>query len=140
MDFAMNMVKRLETMPKLNITEDLVKSMEPRIPAKWSYERLVQLIIAFEKELTADEEIGGRFVNAPIEGAFHIEDLGFWGPDMIIFHGKNTHGRPVQLIQHYSQMNVLLTALPKESMKPRRIGFMLEQRNKQHESEPAEPK
>jgi hypothetical protein len=97
-------------------------------PAQWMYERLAKQMIDFEKELTLDEEIGGRLVAAPSDGAFHIEDLGFLGPDMIIFYGKNKHGRPVQLLQHYSQLSVLLTALPKESTPPRRIGFNLEQK------------
>ena len=95
-------------------------------PAQWMYERLVQQIADFEKELNADEEIGGRLVAAPDEGVFHIEDISYWGPDMIMFLGTNLHGRPVQLIQHYSQLSVLLTALPIESNKqPRRIGFKL---------------
>ena len=34
----------------------------------------------------------------------------------------------VELIQHISQVNVLLVALPKEQEEPRRIGFMLEKR------------
>lgn len=100
----------------------------PDPPAKWMYERVARQIIDFEKELDSDEEIGGRLVSAPGEGVFHIEDLGYWGPDMLIFYGKNQHGRPVELLQHYSQLNVLLTAIPKEKDEPRRIGFILEAR------------
>jgi hypothetical protein len=44
---------------------------------------------------------------------------------MLIFHGVNEHDKPVQLLQHVSQLNILLTALPKETEKPRRIGFGL---------------
>jgi hypothetical protein len=111
-----------------HITPVLTALPTSQSPAEWMHERLVKQIAEFESALTDDEEISGRLVSAPSEGSFHIEDVGFWGPDMIIFHGKNQHGRPVQLLQHYSQLNVLLTALPKESASPRRIGFMLEQR------------
>ena len=95
-------------------------------PAKWTYDKLVQQIVEFESELTGDEEIGGRIVGTPgPEGFFHIEDLGYVGPHMIIFYGSNSHGKAVELIQHWTQLSVMLTALPKEGDKPRRIGFEL---------------
>jgi hypothetical protein len=104
-------------------------------PAKWAYERIVKQIDEFEKELSDEEEIGGRLISAPGEGAFHIEDVSYWGPDKLIFSGKNQHGKPVRLLQHNSQFNILLTALPKDKDEPRRIGFMLEQKlKKQDES------
>ena len=96
-------------------------------PAEWMFDRLVRLIDDFEKALSEEEEIGGRMVGAPGEGSFHIDDIGFWGPDLIMFYGKNREGRPVRLIQHYTQLSVLLTSMPKEKEKeqPRRIGFAL---------------
>ncbi len=97
-------------------------------PAEWMYERITRQIIEFEKGLTSDEELGGRFVAAPREGIMHIEDIGFWGPDLLIFYGTDGNGRPVQLLQHYSQLTILLCAVPKEKDAPRRIGFVLEQR------------
>ena len=100
-------------------------------PVEWMYERLTRQIIEFEKGLTSEEELGGRFVAAPREGIIHIEDIGFWGPDLLIFHGSDGNGRPVQLLQHYSQLTVLLCAIPKEKDEPRRIGFILEQRLKE---------
>ena len=87
------------------------------------FDRLVRMIEDFEKSLSDEEEIGGRLVGAPGEGSFHIDDIGFWGPDLIMFYGKNHYGRPVRLIQHYTQLSVLLTSMPKEKEKPRRIGF-----------------
>ena len=102
--------------------------------AEWMYERVVQQIAKFEVDLSPQEEVGARLVSAPGEGTIHIDDVGYWGPDMIIFYGKNQHGRPVQLWQHLSQLSLLLTAIP-VSTPPRRIGFNLQQRlseNKQH--------
>ena len=100
----------------------------PDPPAKWMYERVAKQIIEFEKDLSLEEEIGGRFISAPKEGYFHIEDIGYWGPDMLIFHGTDANGRPIQLMQHYSQLSVLLCVVPKEKAEARRIGFILEQR------------
>ena len=94
------------------------------------FDRLIRLIEDFEKGLSDQEEIGGRLVGAPGEGSFQIDDIGFWGPDLIMFYGKNKDGRPVRLIQHYNQLSVLLTSVPKEKPReaPRRIGFAIQRR------------
>jgi hypothetical protein len=97
-------------------------------PAESIYKRMVKQIIQFESKLSSDEELGGRFVTAPRDGPIHILDIGYWGPDMLIFHGQDADGRPIELLQHYTQMSVLLCVVPKEKEKPRRIGFILEQR------------
>jgi hypothetical protein len=97
-------------------------------PAQWVFERLVRMIEDFESKLTKTEEVGAHLVQAPGEGAIHIQDLGFWGPDLIMFYGKNQYGRPVRLIQHYEQLNLMLTALPIQKDEPRRIGFQMRER------------
>jgi hypothetical protein len=99
-------------------------------PAEWMFDRLIRLISDFEKGLSEEEEIGGRLTGAPGEGTFQIDDIGFWGPDLIMFYGKNKDGRPVRLIQHYNQLSVLLTSVPKEKKQeaPRRIGFAIQRR------------
>jgi hypothetical protein len=107
----------------------------PDPPAKRMYERVVRQIIDFEKQLSPEQEIGGRCVSAPREGVFHIEDLGYWGPDMLIFYGTDADGRPIQLLQHYSQLSVMLCVVPKEKDSARRIGFILEQRLNEPNSE-----
>lgn len=99
-------------------------------PAGWAYERLAKQIVEFEATLAPEEELGGRFVTAPKEGPIHIVDISYWNPDMLIFHGVDADGRKVQLIQHHSQLSVLLCAVPKEKENPRRIGFVLERRLK----------
>jgi hypothetical protein len=92
------------------------------------FDRLIRLISDFEKGCRT----GGdrrRLVARPARAAFHIDDIGFWGPDLIMFYGKNREGRPVRLIQHYQQLSVLLTSMPKEKEKPaRRIGFAIQRR------------
>ncbi|HEY0103320.1 MAG TPA: DUF6173 family protein [Brevundimonas sp.] len=96
-------------------------------PAEWAFVRLSKLIEDFEKGLDKDEEVGARIVGLPGDGTMAIEDVGFWGPDFIMFLGKNADGKPVRLIQHYGQINVLLDARKKpEGERPaRRIGFQL---------------
>jgi Family of unknown function (DUF6173) len=91
------------------------------------YERLMQQIADFEAGLNAEEEVGGRLVSAAGEPPFHIEDVSYWGPDMLMFKGRNVDGRPVMLVQHYTQLSVLLTAMRKQNEPPRRIGFAPEE-------------
>lgn len=95
-------------------------------PAEWAFVRLSKMIEDFESRLDKDEEIGARLVGLPGDGIMQIEDIGFWGPDMIMFMGRNGDGKPMRLIQHYAQMNVVLNAVTKPEERPaRRIGFQL---------------
>ncbi len=98
---------------------------KPFDPAAWMHQRLVNQIVAFEKNLGPDHEIGGRFVEGPGSEPLHISNVASWGPDMILFMGQFSDGRKFELIQHYSQVSVLLVAVPKATDEPRRIGFEL---------------
>lgn len=97
----------------------------PKAPAIWAYERIARQINDFEADLSDEEEIGLRLVATPDTSVMHIVDVGYWGPDMLIYYGENEHGKLMQLLQHYTQMSILLTAVPKVEDKPRRIGFHL---------------
>lgn len=95
-------------------------------PAEWAFVRLSKMIEAFEAGIDKDEEVAASLVGVPGDGTMRIEDVGFWGPDLIMFFGKNGDGRPVRLIQHYGQINVMLSAAKKPEDRPaRRIGFQL---------------
>jgi hypothetical protein len=109
------------TAPEIHIP----KFHAPKAPAIWAYERIARQINDFESDLSDEEEIGLRLVATPDASVMHISDVGYWGPDMLIYHGENEHGKPMQLLQHYTQMSILLTAVPKAEEKPRRIGFHL---------------
>jgi hypothetical protein len=98
---------------------------KPFDPAAWMHQRLVHQIMEFEKNLGPDHEIGGRFVEGPNNESLHITNVASWGPDMILFMGEWPDGRKFELIQHYSQVSVLLTAVRKQNDEPRRIGFEL---------------
>lgn len=102
-----------------------VPAEKPFDPAAWMHQRLVHQIMEFEKNLGPDHEIGGRFVQGPSVEALHIENVASWGPDMIMFLGQFADGRKFELLQHYSQVSVLLVAVPKMKEEPRRIGFEL---------------
>ncbi len=111
--------------------------IEPPNPARWMHERIVRQIVDFEKNLSPEQEVGGQFVQAPGNATIRISGVGFWGPDMIVFHGESQDHQKFQLMQHYSQVSVLLVAVPKEKpeVEARRIGFEL---LKSVEAEPGE--
>jgi hypothetical protein len=96
-------------------------------PAESAYTRMVDYIKDFESELDSQHEVGARLVSfGGFE--FHIEDMGYYGPDIISFSGVNLKGEPVQLVQHISQLNVLLMALKKRGDSATRIGFVLDRK------------
>jgi Family of unknown function (DUF6173) len=95
-------------------------------PAEWAYDRLVLYIRDFEKHLDADQEVALGFAGSEA-GVIRIEGIGFFDPDILTFYGTDDDGMKMQLIQHVSQLSVLLQARPKHNPDdaPRRIGFQL---------------
>jgi hypothetical protein len=87
--------------------------------------RIVEMINDFERDLDDEHEVGIRLVSFGQTVQFHIEDVGYYNPSLIIFYGRLDNGARVELVQHVSQISFLLMALPKldESKPARRIGF-----------------
>ncbi|MEM7720466.1 MAG: DUF6173 family protein [Pseudomonadota bacterium] len=102
------------------------KPLEQKSPAEWAYQRLILYIQNFEKMLDAEQEVAMGFTDTG-GGFLRIEGLGHFDPDIVTFYGTDQTGSKVQLVQHVSQLNVLLRAMPKENTaaEPRRIGFQL---------------
>lgn len=102
------------------------KPVEQKSPAEWAYQRLILYIRNFEKTLDDEHEIAMGFTDTGA-GFLRIEGLGYFDPDIVTFYGTDQGGGRVQLVQHVSQLNVLLRAMPKavEAEEPRRIGLEL---------------
>jgi len=93
-------------------------------PAQWMYARIAQAIVAFEKQLDREHEVGFHLVNIAGEQTMHVLDVGYWAPDLILFFGRAPDGSPMQLMQHVTQVSLLLVAAKKPGEEePRRIGF-----------------
>lgn len=97
-------------------------------PAHWAYERIILYIKNFEEQLDNSQEVGMGFTGGDA-GILRIEGMGYFDPDIITFYGTDGSGGKTQLIQHVSQLNVLLRAAPRpaEQSEPNRIGFRLVQ-------------
>ncbi|MEM8654837.1 MAG: hypothetical protein AAGF36_08830 [Pseudomonadota bacterium] len=101
---------------------------EKKSPAQWAYERIILYLKNFEESLDNEHEMAMGFTGGDA-GVLRIEGMGYYPPDIVTFYGSDPTGAKTQAIQHVSQLNVMLRALPKavEQAEPRRIGFRLAQ-------------
>ncbi|MEM9145074.1 MAG: DUF6173 family protein [Pseudomonadota bacterium] len=102
------------------------KSPAQKSPVEWAYQRLVLYIRKFEESLDAEHEVGLGFAGSDA-GTLHIQGLGYFAPDILTFYGRDPSGMQTHLVQHVSQLNVMLKAAPKQAETPTRIGFVLSQ-------------
>ena len=100
------------------------KPRDRKSPAEWAYQRLILYVQKFEERLDADHEIAMGFAGSDA-GTLHIRGMGYFAPDLITFYGVDNSGQRTQLIQHISQLNVMLKAAPKLHEKAERLGFEL---------------
>ncbi|PVA09626.1 hypothetical protein DC366_13140 [Pelagivirga sediminicola] len=102
------------------------KPVDEKSAAKWAYERLALYIKNFEKTLDSEHEVAMGFVGGDT-GVLKIEGMGYFDPDIVTFYGSDVKGIKTQLVQHVSQLSVLLRAVPKPQAQaePERIGFQL---------------
>lgn len=98
-----------------------------KTPAQWAYERLILYVQKFEEGLDAEHEVGMGFAGSDL-GTLHIKGLGYFAPDIITFYGVDQNGTKAQLVQHVSQLNVMLKAAPRLDATAERIGFQLRSR------------
>ena len=111
-------------MSSLEVSPHMEKQLKADInPSSSAYDVLMESITEFEKNLDSDHEVGARLVSFGSEMTFHITDIDCPVLHIIKFLGKNANNEDVQLIQHVSQLSVLLVAMKKLEDKPRRIGF-----------------
>jgi len=114
-------------MPKIG-PNPLVVSVEANYASEF-HKRLVKWINDFDATLDQQHEVGVRLVSFGQTVVFHLNDIGYWNPSLIRFEGVMEDGSPVELIQHVSQISVLLMKLPRNdpSKAKRKIGFITEE-------------
>ena len=100
--------------------------VQKKSAAQWAYERLILYIQNFEETLDKDHEVAMGFAGSNA-GVLRIEGMGYFDPDIVTFYGSDETGTKTQLVQHVSQLSVILRALPKqpEQVEAKRIGFRL---------------
>lgn len=121
----------LQPMPRVRTLEEQIRAALPARPetlASDFYQRLTQWINKFDESLDPDYEVGIRLVNFGQTIVFHLKNIGYWNPALISFSGHNEDGEPVELIQHISQISILLMKLKRaDPTTPKtKIGFATE--------------
>lgn len=108
------------------VPDRLQSPVARKSPAQWAYERLIVYIRNFEEQLDSSQEVAMGFTGDQ-SGVLRIEGMGYFDPDIVTFYGSDAGGTRTQLIQHVTQLSVMLRALPKPSDQPEptRIGFRL---------------
>jgi hypothetical protein len=119
---------------QLPLPKHPVQSVAESNYASEFHARLVKWINDFDQGLDAEHEVGIRLVNFGQTIQFHLKEVGFWNPSLMIFYGTTLEGDPVELVQHVTQISVLLVRLPRlDPSKPKhRMGF-----NREHEERPS---
>ncbi|SOH93315.1 hypothetical protein SAMN06273572_1011171 [Monaibacterium marinum] len=117
---------RVDDLPAAEEAErpETLKGDAGKSPAQWAYERIINYIQKFEEGLDAEHEVGMGFVGSE-SGTLTIQGMGYFAPDIITFYGSDAAGSKRQLIQHVSQLSVMLTAAPRLKTPAQRIGFRL---------------
>ena len=114
--------------PNTATPDEIKQPSGPKSPARWAYERLIMYIQNFEKTLDNTQEVAMGFAGDS-SGVIKIEGMGYYDPDIVTFYRSDPSGTKTQLVQHVTQLSVMLRALPKdvEAEEPNRIGFRLAQ-------------
>lgn len=117
-------IDKLQIQMKSYEIPDIAIPVNPNLASEF-YERLIRWINDFHKSLDDEFEAGVRLVNFGQTVTFHIEDIGYWNPSLISFRGQTESGEPVELIQHVTQISILLMKMNRsQPMQPKRpIGF-----------------
>lgn len=114
---------------------DFTNLTAPTIPASpiaYSYsdtqfEIIKRYILDFQKSLDDEHDVGVLLTNFGSTMLMQVTSVGFERSVLMVFRGY-VDGREATLIQHVSQLNFLLTSVPKAPDEPKRkIGFTVAQ-------------
>ncbi|PLX82669.1 MAG: hypothetical protein C0617_13560 [Desulfuromonas sp.] len=80
-------------------------------PAGALYQRLLQWVSEFDKSLDEEYEVGVRWATPGQSISFHLAGIGYCNPALLRFVGATDEGESVELIQHVSQVNLMLVKM-----------------------------
>lgn len=87
---------------------------------------LYEEIRDYQNKLPDTEDVAMSIVQFNQSITILVKEIGYIGYNLVCFHGEDTSGKPLELIQHVQQLNFLLMVVPKpEPEAPKRnIGFV----------------
>jgi hypothetical protein len=97
----------------------------PKIPnlAENAIQAIYKEFADFERRLDAEQEIAMCIVGGPSSLCFHVRRVYRYGGDKLVFEGFDSESKPVRLMQHLMQLNLLMMAAPKIGPIAVRMGF-----------------
>lgn len=104
----------------MNLDFPTFKIPEVKAVFQYAFDALVSEMKHFQAALSDEMELGILANGGGL--VIHVESLRCSG-QMFVFDGVNSDGHASRLIQHFSQANVQMIAVPKLQEQPRRIGF-----------------
>lgn len=83
-------------------------------------------IIRYQNSLKETEDVALLLTQFNQDVIILVDEISYAGYNMLLFRGKDTVGKPQELIQHISQLNFLLMPVPKDEPESpkRKIGFV----------------
>lgn len=81
--------------------------------ARRALDQLRAEVRLFEAELDVASEVGVRLVPLGGDLLVHVSDISSHQPNLIVLRGFLQDGSPVKLLQHLSQLNLLLVRAPR---------------------------
>lgn len=87
---------------------------------------LYKIIIDYQNKLSETQDVAMSVVSFNTNTTIIVESIGYIGYNLILFEGMDSSGKPLKLVQHVSQLNFLLMAVPKPDpeIPKRKIGFV----------------
>lgn len=91
-------------------------------------ENIYRELLNYQASLSDTEDVAMSIVQFNESTTILVDSIGYIGYNLIRFLGKDNLGKPLELIQHISQLNFLLMVVPKSEKEPekRKIGFLQE--------------
>ena len=80
----------------------------------------------YQNKLPDTEDVAMSVVQFNQSITILVKEIGYIGYNLVCFHGEDTSGKPLELIQHVQQLNFLLMVVPKPEpeVPKRKIGFV----------------
>ena len=119
----------LNAIQKSNISKQKminVATIQEGSTAQIVAENLHQEILNYQSNLPDEEDVAISIVQFNQSTTILVDSIGYIGYNLVRFGGKDNSGKPLELIQHISQLNFLLTVVqkPESEVPKRQIGFV----------------
>lgn len=98
-----------------------VRAQARDMSSKEIYDWILGKIRDYQAQLSDGQEVGASFSQYGAIGVIRLRTLGYRAPDYMLIDGIDSEGNPVRLLQHISQLGIMLTAMKVDGAKAHRI-------------------